>query len=260
MSTLRWLVHFKIPEAIPLKGSVPYSHVAEVCDVDIGHLKRILRYCMTNRLFEEELADNVAHTPYSAVLVTAPAARNMVEYGCEETFPASAKLVEAHEKWDDSEEPDQTAYNLAHHTKLPMFEHIAQYESRSQRQAQLMRTLGQTPGHELKHTVSGYDWNSVEGVVVDVGGSTGETAIALARAHPHLRIIVEDLPHIVAEGEKNLPPELKDRIRFLGHNFFEPQPEVVLRAEKYLLRMVLHDHSGTHHHTSSQIRKYSNLI
>lgn len=199
---------------------------------------------MTNRLFEEPKPDHVGHTSFSAVLVTDPATRAWVDYACDETFPASMKLVEAHEKWGASQEPPHSAYCLAYGTGLPIFKYLAQpgFERRAERFGQLMGSFSATPGYDLQYTVAGYDWQSITGTVVDLGGSTGSTAVVLARRYHHLQFVVEDLPHVVAEAEKTLPEDLKDCIRFVGHDFFKPQPETVPNAEVYLVRQVLHDH------------------
>lgn len=58
-------------------------------------------------------------------------------------------------------------------------------------------------------------------------------------ALPKLHFIVQDFPSMQAEAVSTIPPELRDRVRFMPHSFFEDQP--VKDAEIYLLRHVLHD-------------------
>lgn len=75
-----------------------------------------------------------------------------------------------------------------------------------------------------------------------VGGSTGHVTYALAKEFPDLRFIVEDLPHVIANGEATLvsqPESIATRVSFQPHDFFQPQP--VQGAAVYLLRMILHD-------------------
>lgn len=72
-----------------------------------------------------------------------------------------------------------------------------------------------------------------------VGGNTGDTAIALAKAAPNLHITVQDLPEPTKLGQASLPAELKDRIDFQPHNFLTPNP--VHGADIYLLRFIIHD-------------------
>jgi 6-hydroxytryprostatin B O-methyltransferase len=63
----------------------------------------------------------------------------------------------------------------------------------------------------------------------------------LAEAFSDLSFIVQDLPEVVAEGEKKLPPHLRPRVKFQTHDFWTPQP-ADMEADVYLLRMILHDH------------------
>jgi 6-hydroxytryprostatin B O-methyltransferase len=63
--------------------------------------------------------------------------------------------------------------------------------------------------------------------------------MALANAFPELQITVQDLPENAAEGAATLKPDLASRVTFQGHDFFQPQP--VIGADIYLLRMILHD-------------------
>jgi hypothetical protein len=95
-----------------------------------------------------------------------------------------------------------------------------------------------TTGEEyaLHHLTSGYPWAEVPaGTVVDLGGSHGDAAFALARKHTHLKVIVQDLPQVVANS---FPEEGLD-VSFMAHDFFKEQP--VKGAEVYLYRWTLHN-------------------
>lgn len=76
-----------------------------------------------------------------------------------------------------------------------------------------------------------------------MGGSTGTSAIELAKAFPHLSFVVQDLDANAESGRKaaalSLPTDVVSRITFQGHDFTQPQP--VQGADVYLLRMILHD-------------------
>lgn len=246
LSTMAYICHFKIPEAVPLVGAVSYEQVAEACEVDESQLRRVLRYAMTNHFFRESSPDEVAHTAYSALLVTDKGERAVVEHECFDAFPAAAKLVHACEKWPGAEEPQKTAWSLANHTEQSFFQHISEpgNEEQSQRFADCMTAEMSAPEWNIKHTVSGYDWKSVKGTIVDIGGSQGQTALALAREFPHLpQIVVEDLPSVVEPAKASLRDELGNRVSFLAHDFHELQPAAVSSAEVLMMRFVLHDYS-----------------
>jgi trans-aconitate methyltransferase len=91
-------------------------------------------------------------------------------------------------------------------------------------------------GYSLSHLTDGYPWNSVaSGTVVDLGGSHGDAAFALARKYPELHLIVQDLPAVVA----NTKEDGEINVKFMAHDFFEEQP--VKGAEVYYYRWTLHN-------------------
>ena len=78
--------------------------------------------------------------------------------------------------------------------------------------------------------------------VFQVGGNAGATSIALAKAFPALRCIIQDLKAPIDTARSKiaeLPADISNRIEPQEHDFFAPQP--VKGADVYLLRMILHD-------------------
>ncbi|VAH24099.1 unnamed protein product [Triticum turgidum subsp. durum] len=65
----------------------------------------------------------------------------------------------------------------------------------------------------------------------DIGGNHGATASAVARAFPHLKCSVLDLPHVVAAAPAS------DILTFVAGNMFEYVPP----ADAVLLKWILHD-------------------
>jgi trans-aconitate methyltransferase len=88
--------------------------------------------------------------------------------------------------------------------------------------------------------VRDFDWAQIgKGKVVDIGGGQGSVSVAIARAFPNLSFVVQDFENTVAEGRNYVPEELTDRITFMGHDFFEPQP--VKDADVYFFRGIFHN-------------------
>lgn len=89
----------------------------------------------------------------------------------------------------------------------------------------------------VRHVTDGYGWESIGagGTVVDLGGSHGDVAFALARKFPGLHLIVQELPQVVA----NSKPEDGLHVQFMVHDIFEEQP--VHNADVYLFRWILHN-------------------
>ena len=72
--------------------------------------------------------------------------------------------------------------------------------------------------------VASYDFSQF-GTVVDVGGSTGTLLAAILRAHPGVRGVLFDLPHVVAGATPVLAgAAVADRCEVVGGSFFESVP------------------------------------
>ncbi|HWI79986.1 MAG TPA: methyltransferase [Ramlibacter sp.] len=82
------------------------------------------------------------------------------------------------------------------------------------------------------------DFGATE-TVVDVGGGSGEFAIALLNAHPMMQGIVFDLEH-AREGAllQFNKASVAERCRFAAGSFFDAVPP---KADTYLLKSVLHN-------------------
>src|SRR4051812_6279671 len=89
--------------------------------------------------------------------------------------------------------------------------------------------------YSLRHLTDGYPWASVPGTVVDLGGSHGDAAFALAKKNPHLHLVVQELPEVVANSKEQEGLDVK----FMAHDFFLEQP--VKDADVYLYRWTLHN-------------------
>lgn len=104
-----------------------------------------------------------------------------------------------------------------------------------------MSLLSLDDGYSPRHLVDNYPWASIgKGTVVDVGGSHGSFSLAIAQAFP-LTCIVQDKPEVLADLTTAVPTDLKDRLKFMAHDFFAEQP--VHDADVYLFRWIFHDWS-----------------
>ena len=97
------------------------------------------------------------------------------------------------------------------------------------------------PTHLLDHfSRSGFGG----GVLVDIGGSSGTFAFAIARALPGIHCIVQDRPEVVVAAANAIPKDVAKRVSFMAHDFFTEQP--IQNADIYLLRWILHDWSDAY--------------
>lgn len=101
-----------------------------------------------------------------------------------------------------------------------------------------MKVMTSRPAFDLSYGTDYYDWESLrEAQVVDVGGAQGHFAIALAKRYSQLRIIVQDMTKMVENADAG---DLADRVRFMAHDLFDPQP---IRADVYFFRWIFHNWS-----------------
>ncbi|KAF7512644.1 hypothetical protein GJ744_000905 [Endocarpon pusillum] len=233
---------FGVATSLAPDEQVSFAELAARCDLPVSDLRRIVRYCISRHIFKEPQMGFVAHTAASRTLATNEEIRDRVWLSCEQIWPAAAHLGDAIEKWRGSEEVNETGYNLAHNTELSFFGTMERNPEHERRFANVMRALKTAPdaAAPIKHLLSSFDWASV-GTVVDVGGSHGALSIEIVRNYPSITCTVQDLPEVVAQGSRNIPGDVAERVKFMAHDFFKPQP--VHGADVYFLGWILHDWS-----------------
>ncbi|KIX03594.1 uncharacterized protein Z518_07147 [Rhinocladiella mackenziei CBS 650.93] len=239
---LQFIYHFRIAEYVPDEGDISFKDLASKAGVDEGRCTRILRMQMTYNYFREPRKGYVAHTVGSK-LFNHPTKRDGLGYIIEEGFPGSSKICEAFEKFPGSQERNETPWNVAHGTSLPIFEFFETQPARMKRFFGSIKAFGEGEGFDLHHMIAGFHWKGIgQGLVVDVGGNHGHCSYAISQVAPDLRFIVQDLEKVIAEA-KGRQPEGKEteKIKFEVHDFFTPQP--IKSADVYLLRLICHDYS-----------------
>ena len=112
--------------------------------------------------------------------------------------------------------------------------------ARAQQFTDAMRFLAAKDTAE--HVLFEYPFDSKDSVkLVDVGGGHGDVGILLANKHPKLKVVVQDLPHVVESAKENTPENLKDRLEYQAHDFWTEQP--LKDADIYFFRNIFHDWS-----------------
>lgn len=124
---------------------------------------------MTSGLFDEPTPQQVAHSAASLHLRNSPHTRTCASWECDISMPTATAMAAAQTKWPRSLGRAHTAYSLANGTELPFFDHLAQLPERKARFGDLMKAVNSLPGLDVKHTLTGFDWQSLgEATIVDV--------------------------------------------------------------------------------------------
>ncbi|KAK4610331.1 O-methyltransferase AMT9 [Fulvia fulva] len=235
-------MHHRIPEAVDLKHGTSYVDIAKARNVDQSFLERMIRFCTHDLIFQELVPGHVSHTVSSAALVTDTGLRALVYLNVEDTARACTKLIEAQEKWPNSEESTHSPWNVAYDTNVHVFASRSgpNYEEWAKAFSDMMEYDNKQPLYNLRHAVEAYDWHNVD-ETVDIGGGTGDLGLALANAYDNLQVYAADREGTIATGTASIPS--MPRLHFVACDFFAPLPKAIAHKKIYLLRRILHDWS-----------------
>ncbi|KAK9444939.1 sterigmatocystin 8-O-methyltransferase [Metarhizium brunneum] len=239
--SLQAISRFKIAELVPLGGRTTFASIAQEIGLGERTVRRLLRHATTMRVFHEPEPGVLVHTKASKLLRD-PVANAWLLCGTEEMWPASVKMVEALEKWPESQEPNHTGFALSNSTGESIYEVLKQNPQRAARFGNNMKAFMEMQEFNSTHVVNNYDWKSLGQVrIVDVGGGPGHISLELAKHFPHLSFIVQDLEIF----SPDIPDEVGDRIKYMKHDMFAPQ---TIHAEVYFFRWILHNWSDKYCH------------
>ncbi|KHE84643.1 S-adenosyl-L-methionine-dependent methyltransferase [Neurospora crassa] len=160
-----------------------------------------------------------------------------------EMLPAVSKLVDMVKRYPDSPEPQNTAFSLEFGDTF--FGYKERHPENMVKFGQFVDAFsGGSSADSAESIARAYPWETLpnRALVVDVGGGIGHISAALAQAHPHLRFQVQDFEHLRGAAEELMESKgVKDRVEFVSHNFFDPQPEPARRAAVYFMRNIVHN-------------------
>jgi O-methyltransferase domain/Dimerisation domain len=122
---------------------------------------------------------------------------------------------------------------------MSLFDFYAAHPEESQIHDQSMRA---TSVAQVAAIVGAFGFSQA-GVVIDVGGGTGELLAAVLAANPSLRGTLFDLPHVVAHARSVFTDHgVMDRQQTMGGSFFESVPA---GGNTYVLKTVIHSWDDT---------------
>ncbi|KAF7594770.1 hypothetical protein BBP40_008477 [Aspergillus hancockii] len=164
---------------------------------------RFVRRTAINRIFVEPSPGQVSHTDIQM--------QAFVAHMSEEAFPASSRIVDA-------------------------LEPSGQVSS------------SENEGDGTRQMRECYDWASLPpgAKVVDVGGAMGHISLGVAEGFADVEFVVEDQPPLAEQAGQlisSFPEAISKRVKFLAHDFFQPQPAEARAADVYMMRYILHDWS-----------------
>ncbi|KAK5993836.1 Chlorophenol O-methyltransferase [Cladobotryum mycophilum] len=216
LNALNILYKFSIFHVVPLNGAISYTEIAQKTDLSEQLIRRILDRAILMSLFRETAPGTnfIEHTSFSA----------------EKKHPQRS-APQTPSRGREKGSPRETGMALHFFPDAPdnysFFDFLAE-DGRGEKKGYRARRFDQVMAHDAE----------------GVGGSTGHITIEIAKQFPDLRFIVSDLPQTEKGFDQVLEEEsglAKDRISFLGHDFFQPWPQI--DVDIIMMRHVLHDWS-----------------
>ncbi|KAI0448092.1 S-adenosyl-L-methionine-dependent methyltransferase [Xylaria telfairii] len=238
------IVRFGLAHLVPINGEITFSELAAAAGLGEVPVRKLIRHAITQHIFHEPRPGVVAHSATSRLLAEDADVAAWVRWCADDCWLAAYHTCEAIARWPASEEPNETGFSLASQTSLGMFDTLAADPERAARFAAGMRLYAARPDLDVRYLVSAWPWSELPeaATVVDVGGSHGEAAIALARAFPTINLVVQDIDEpTILQADLRKPAEVASRVRYMAHDFFTEQP--VREADVYLYRACLHNWS-----------------
>ncbi|KAJ7770465.1 S-adenosyl-L-methionine-dependent methyltransferase, partial [Mycena metata] len=249
-SCLRAALMFKIPDI--LQSSPSGMHVVDIskkCGVEPLKLARILRLLSTKHCFREVDRDTFANNRLSVQLLASNPLYSLGLHMTGDMTDGATKLFEtlADPKWGPSFFPAHTPWNKVTGQPMAMFDYWAQNpELNSYGDRFGVAMLGWGTTVEAAAVVNAYPWSDLGpgATVCDLGGGVGATTIQLARAHPGLRLKLQDLPDRMVQAKNVIWPAecpeaiRENRIEFKAIDFLAEAP--IPGCDVYYLKNILH--------------------
>jgi hypothetical protein len=215
-----------VPDRL-VDGPLPAAALADLVGADPDALRRVLRTLAGMGVFSEVAAGTYALTPLGETLSSdhPGSMRDLAIMWMETHYAPFGHLLEG-------VRTGQVASDL--HYGRPFFDWL------SEQPAQVARFTGAMANLTDGIKAGAVSSVSLEGVtrLVDVGGADGAFLSLVLAAHPDVRAVLFDLPHVVADAPKSLAARgVADRVECVGGSFFESIPG----GDGYILSLVLHD-------------------
>ena len=237
---LQAVYRYRIAQAIGEQDEVDFESLSEACGLNVKDLRRILRYSMTNFIFCEPRPGFVGHTSVSQVLARDPLMQDFIGNVCEIRFPASARAVDALDKYGVSRHPNQSGFSLSRNTARGLYDELLHYPHEASRWNGAMSALAQQI--DIDFVLSSFLKITVPHAcvrIVDVGGGRGDISLSLARRLPHATFVVQDVASTTRAQKPSDGAHFSHRIEFQAYDFrFEQQ---VRNADVYYFRNIFHN-------------------
>lgn len=124
---------------------------------------------MINRIFSEPEKERVVHTAASKMLAQDSRMDSWVFFLTNYFWPATARSVDAFQKWPGSQNPKEVGVSLLRDRETTWFGEIATSDRGIASFRQAMEIVSEGEGWQDSYLIDNYPWKEIgKGVVVDV--------------------------------------------------------------------------------------------
>ncbi|KAJ5958637.1 S-adenosyl-L-methionine-dependent methyltransferase [Penicillium vulpinum] len=237
----QFIFDFDIAQHVPLTGDVSYDDLSKTVNVGTSVLRQVLRAGMPYHMFYEPRPGHVAHTATTKVMARDPLIKDWSSLSTDIIFTAGTGLTEALRKEPAANDPAKTGFTFAKGaSESSMYMYLEQHPELARKFTGVMRAFQKDEAYSPRHLINTWPKDLQTGKLVDIGGSTGAVAFALADEFPGLEIVVQDLPGALETAQVRE----SNNVSFMPHDFFNDQP--VKDADAFLFRWVLHNWPDMH--------------
>ena len=205
-----------------VSGPKPVDELAKATETDAPSLYRVLRALASLGIFTEQ------NNRIFAMTSTAEPLRSDVPNSLRDVaiFMGEDWHWEVWGKTLQSVRTGKSAWAEIHGGE------VFEYFEKNQEAASIFnRAMSSFSGLATKAVVEAYDFTGIE-TLVDIAGGHGRLLTGVLEAHPSMRGVLFDLPHVIAGAIKT------DRLEFATGDFFAAVPS---GGDAYIMKHIIHD-------------------
>ena len=211
-------------------GPRPAEALAETTETHAPALRRVMRLLTSVGVFEEDAEGRFSLTPMG----------DLLRADAEGSMKSAVSLFAGagiQDSWRELEYCVRTG-EPAFKKDNPDHDPFTEMEQDPEAAATFDEAMAAFTREAAVAVAAGYDFSGVR-KLMDVGGGNGALLIGILKAHPELRGVVFDLPHVAERARAEVSSHgLSDRIEVVGGSFFEKVPD---GADAIALKHVIHD-------------------
>ncbi|KAF2209141.1 hypothetical protein CERZMDRAFT_100658 [Cercospora zeae-maydis SCOH1-5] len=192
LACLKWLSKFEILAIVPAQGQVSYQDAADLADVSVEQLSRIVRFTATSGFLRETESGMLAHSRLSTEFAEKSSLLDATSFICDTAVPTSLRMADATRRNAVSQHSQHCAFQFVSPQSVSL-QRACEDKPRLQRELAAFQSIQDTLiDQSTADVLLSSDWAKLRvATVVEVGARSTSTAYALAQKAPELHVIVQ---------------------------------------------------------------------